>query len=108
MDLYEVRTVEQCIDLATTHAYGDDELTSSWENCLTEMFEGVEAELASQTVKVIGFTALAGAVLAICRWKKNKLRVTLDSLEFKSLNTAQKLWLRAYLKWQRQGWGHYA
>lgn len=107
MDLLAVRTVKQCLDIVTTDAY-EEEITSSWENCLDEIFSGAEAELAGQPVKVIGFCGTTEIILAKCRWKKTKLRVTLDSLEFKNLNSNQRLWLRAYLEWQSQGWAYYA
>ena len=107
MDLQELKTIKQCIDTVTTDAFGD-EVTSSWDNCLDEIFGDAEAELAGQPVKVIGFCGTTEVVLAKCRWKKNNLRVTLDSLEFKNLNVNQKLWLKAYLKWQSQGWAYYA
>ena len=102
-----MRTIKQCIDAVTVDAYGD-EVTGSWENCLEEIFGGAEAELVEQPVKVVGFCGTSGLILAICRWKKKKLLVTLDSLEFKNLNTNQKIWLRAYLKWQGQGWSYCA
>ncbi len=104
MNLQDVKTIKQCIDTVTIDANGD-EVVSSWENCLEEIFSG--AELAGQPVKVIGFCATSDTVLAKCRWKKNNFRVTLDSLEFQNLNSNQKLWLKAYLKWQSQGWGYY-
>jgi hypothetical protein len=107
MDLLEVKTIKQCIDTVTTDTYGD-EITSSWEDCLDEIFDNVEAELAGQPVKVIGFCGTTKEILAKCRWKKTILRVTLDSLTFKNLNANQKLWLKAYLKWQSQGWTYYA
>ena len=103
MDLLEVRTIKQCLDIVTTDAY-DEEITSSWENCLDEIFSGAEAELVGQPAKVVGFCGTTETVLAKFRWKKNKIRVTIDSLNFKSLNPNQKLWLKAYLKWQPQGW----
>ncbi len=107
MDLLEVRTVKQCLDIVTTDAY-DEEVTSSWENCLNEIFSDAEAELAGQSVKVVGFCGTTETILAKCRWKKRHLRVTIESLEFKNLNSNQKLWLKAYLKWQSQGWAYYA
>ena len=39
-----MKTIKQCIDTVTTDAYGD-EVVSSWENCLEEVFENVEADL---------------------------------------------------------------
>ena len=106
LNLQDVKTIKQCIDTVTIDAYGD-EVASSWENCLKEIFYQADAKLVGQHVKVIGFCWTSDTVLAKCRWKKNKLRVTLDSLEFQNLNSNQKLWLRAYLKWQSQGWGYY-
>ncbi len=107
MDLQDLKTIKQCIDTVTTDAYGD-EVTSSWENCLDEIFGDARAELAGQPVKVIGFCGTTEVALAKCRWKKNNLRVTLDSLEFKNLSSNQKLWLRAYLKWQSKSWAYFA
>ena len=107
MELKDAKTVKQCLDIVTTDAY-QEEITSSWENCLDEIFQSTEAELAGQPVKIVGFNGVSETVLATCRWKKIKLRVTIDSLVFKNLTKSQKLWLRAYLKWQGQGWGYYA
>ena len=108
MDLFKVKTVSQCIDLATVDAYGDEEVAMGWQSCLEEVFEGALAELAEREVKIEGFDTLSGMVMARCRFKKKKIRVTLDSLDFSNLNAMQKLWLKAFLKWQGQGWAHYA
>jgi hypothetical protein len=108
MDLFKAKTVKQCIDLATIDAYGDDEVAAGWETCLDEVFSGVKAQLAGQDVKLEGFDSLSGMVLARCRFGKRKIRVTLDSLDFLDLTAPQRIWLKAFLKWQEQGWGSYA
>jgi len=46
--------------------------------------------------------------VARCRIKRRKIRVTLDSVDFVALTTPQKIWLKAFLKWQEQGRGYYA
>ncbi len=106
MDLLEVKTVKHCLDIVTTDAY-DEEVTSSWENCLDEVFQNTDADLAGQSVKVIAFRGSSDVIMAECSWKKRKLRVSIDSLDFKNLSSKQKLWLRAYLQWQGKGWGVY-
>ena len=63
MDLLEVKTVKQCLNIVTTDAY-DEEVTSSWENCLGEIFGDAEADLAGQPVKVIGFCGTTEVILA--------------------------------------------
>jgi len=108
MDLLKVKTVKQCIDLATVDAYGDDEVATAWETCLDEVFSGVNAKLAGQDVNLEGFDSLSGMVLARCRIGKRKIRVTLDSLDFLDLTAPQRIWLKAFLRWQGQGWGCYA
>ena len=107
-DIFGAKTVSQCIEIATLDASSDEEVAMSWENCLDEVFTGTHALLAGQKVKVKGFDAQSGLVLACCRFQKRKIRVTLDSLNFLELTDSQRLWLRACLKWQNQGWAYYA
>lgn len=108
MDLMKVKTVDQCIDIATVDAHDDDEVAVGWETCLDEVFADAKAQLAGMDVKIEGFHSSAGSVLAKLRIKKRKIRVTLDSLDFVNPTAPQKIWLKAFLKWQGQGWGHYA
>ena len=108
MDLFKAKTVRQCIDLATVDAHDDSEIAIGWETCLDEVFADAHAQLAGQDVKLEGFEAPAGTVVARCRIKRRKIRVTLDSVDFVALTTPQKIWLKAFLKWQEQGRGYYA
>ena len=107
-DLFKAKTINQCIDLATMDANGDDEVATGWENCLEEVFDGVEVMLMGQNIEIEAYEAISGVVLARCRFKRRKVRVTLDSLDFADLSAPQKIWLKAFLKWQDQGWSHYA
>ncbi len=105
MDFIEVKSISQCIELATVDAYGDDEIAMGWETCMDEIFNGIHAILGEQTVKIENFEALGGIVLVRCRIKRRKVSVTMESLDFVVLSAPQKLWLKAFLKWQGQAWG---
>jgi|GEM_PF-1612878 len=102
-DLLKVNTIDQCVALATVDAHDDDEVAMGWQTCLEEVFDGANAELAGQPVNLDGFDTVSGAVLALVRIKRRKLRINLDSLDFVSLKAPQKVWLKAWLKYQEQG-----
>jgi hypothetical protein len=108
MDLMKVKTVNQCIDIATVDAHDDDEVAGAWAECLEEVFSEAKAQLAGVDVSIDGLDTLNGSVLVKCRFKKRKIRVTLDSVDFVAPSSPQKIWLKAFLKWQGQGWSHYA
>jgi hypothetical protein len=60
MDLTKVKTINQCIDLATVDAHDDDEVAVGWETCLDEVFSGAQVQLAGMDVKIEGFHSAGG------------------------------------------------
>jgi len=100
------KSIDACIELALTDAYGDDEQASAWLACIEEMFARFDCvNVLGQQVALEGFDlGNQAAVVAICRMGKRKARVALESVEFPLLTPIEKRWLKA---WQRfsQGLG---
>lgn len=97
-EMQECQSVEACIELALTDAYGEDESATAWLACLEEMFgQFGQVNVLGQDVALEGFDlANRKTVVAICRQGKRRARVTLDSIEFPSLTPVQALWLKAW------------
>jgi hypothetical protein len=93
------KSINACIELALTDAYGDDEQASAWLACIEEMFARFDrVNVLGQEVLLEGFDLSNGAVVAICRMGKSKARIALESVDFPLLAPIEKRWLRA---WQR-------
>jgi len=50
-------------------------------------------------VALVGFDLNHYFVIAICRKNKQKVRVTLDLIEFPNLTPVEQLWLKAWKKY---------
>ncbi len=94
----QCKTVDECIDVATTDAYGDYEQIESWRTCIEEMFGGIKTVRAlDQQVKLERFEIINDfCLVAVCRKGKRLARVALISIEFPKLTRVQKLWLKAW------------
>ena len=102
-EMRQCKSVQACIDLALTDAYGEDEQAVAWLTCIEEMFGRFkEVKLLDEAVALAGFDLNGQAVIAVCRKGKRKVRVTLDSIEFPELTPVERLWLKAWKKFSAE------
>lgn len=98
-EMRQCKSVQACIDLALTDAYGEDEQAVAWLTCIEEMFGRFsQVKLLDETVALAGFDLNGYTVIAVCHKGKRKARVTLDSIEFLELKPVEQLWLKAWKK----------
>ena len=91
------RSVQACIDLALTDAYGAEEEAVGWLTCIETMFGRFkEVQLLGNPVQLIKFDLDRHCVVAVCRQGQKKARVTLDSIEFTDLTPIESRWLEAW------------
>lgn len=96
-EMRQCKSVQACIDLALTDAYGEDEQAVAWLTCI-EVILGKykQVRLMGADVSLIGFDLRNQDVIAVCQQGKHKARVTLDSIEFPGMAPVEQLWLRAW------------
>ena len=96
-EMRQCKSVQACIDLALTDAYGEEEQAVAWLTCIDEMFSRFkQVKLMGNDVALFGFDLSNHAVVAVCRHGKRKARVTLDSVEFTKLTAVEARWLQAW------------
>ena len=96
-EMRQCKSVQACIDLALTDAYGEDEQAVAWLTCIEEMFSRFkQVKLMGNDVALVGFDLSDHMVVAVCRQGKRKARVTLDSVEFPELTAVEARWLQAW------------
>lgn len=99
-EMRRCKSVQACIDLALTDAYGEDEQAVAWLTCIEELFRRFkQVRLLGEDVALAGFDRNHDAIIAVCRKGKQKVRVTLDSIEFPDLTPVEQLWLKAWKKY---------
>jgi len=102
-DMRQCKSVQACIDLALTDAYGEDEQAVAWLTCIEELFGRFKhVKLLGEDVTLVGFDLNRHAVVAVCQNGKRKVRATLDSLEFPDLTPVEQLWLQAWKKFSAE------
>lgn len=95
------KTTEDCEEMATVDCYNDDECLSGWLTCLEEVFEDInKVKLLEEDMNFKGFDFSGRNIITVCQRGRDKIKVTLDSVEFLNLTKVQRLWLEAWLKWQ--------
>lgn len=93
----QCKSVQACIELALTDAYGPDEQAVAWLTCIEVMFSRFEqVRVMGNEVELVGFDLSNDALVAVCRQGKRKARVSLDSVEFPELTTIEARWLQAW------------
>lgn len=96
-EMRRCKSVQGCIDLALTDAYGKDEEAVGWLTCIETMFGRFkEVQLLGKPVQLIGFDLNQNSIVAVCRQDKKKARVTLDSIKFADLTPIELRWLKAW------------
>jgi hypothetical protein len=100
-EMTRCKTVEDCFEVATLDAYGEEEQAVGWLTCIQEMSDRFErVNVLGQEVDLEGFDlANDRAVVAICRKGKSKTRIALESVDFSKLSKGESLWLKAWKKW---------
>ena len=99
-EMRQCKSVQACIDLALTDAYGEEEQAVAWLTCIDEMFgRHKQVRLMGNDVTLVGFDLRNNDVVAVCKQGKRRARVTLDSIEFLELTPAEQLWLRAWKRY---------
>ena len=82
MDWENVKTIEECEEIATMDTYEDWEQASGWLTCIEEIFGNVrEVKIMGEIVKLEGFDLDGTSVVAAYKKMKMKIRTTLDSIE---------------------------
>jgi hypothetical protein len=98
-EMRQCKSVQACIDLALTDAYGEDEQAVAWMTCFETMFGRFkQVKVLGSDVALVGFDLRDHTVVAVCRQDKRKARVTLDSVEFPGLTPVEQRWLNAWKK----------
>ena len=102
-EMKRCKTVEDCFEVATVDAYGEEEQAVGWLTCIQEMFDKFKhLSILGQEVTLKGFDlAQERTVVVICSKGKKKIEMALDSVDFSKLSAKESLWLKAYKKWGR-------
>lgn len=96
-EMRQCKSVQACIDLALTDAYGEDEQALAWLTCIEEMFRRFkQVKVMGRDVSLVGFDLSDHAVVVVCRHGKRKARVTLDLVEFPEPTPVEQCWLKAW------------
>jgi hypothetical protein len=96
-EMRRCKSVQACIDLALTDAYGPDEQAVAWLTCIEVMFSRFKhVKVMGTDVQLVGFDLSNEKLVAVCRQDKRKARVSLESVEFPELTPIEARWLRAW------------
>jgi hypothetical protein len=101
-EMRQCKSVQACIELALTDAYGPDEQAVAWLTCIETMFSRFkQVNLMGNHVQLVGFDLNHETIVAVCRHGKRKARVSLDSIEFPELTPVEGRWLKAWKRFSR-------
>jgi hypothetical protein len=96
-EMRQCKSVQACIDLALTDAYGPDEQAVAWLTCMETMFSRFkQVKVMGNDVQLVGFDLNNETIVAVCRKGKRKARVSLESVEFPELTPVEARWLNAW------------
>ena len=96
-EMRQCKSVQACIELALTDAYGPDEQAGAWLTCIEVMFSRFrQVNVMGYAVELVGFDLNHEMVVAVCRQDKRKAHVALDSVEFPELTPIEARWLQAW------------
>ncbi len=103
-EMWQCKSIQACIDLALTDAYGAEEEAVAWLTCIEAMFSRFkQVKLMGNVVVLTGFDLRDHAVVAVCRQGTRKARVTLDSVEFPDMTAVEARWLKAWERFSAGG-----
>jgi hypothetical protein len=102
-EMQQCKSIEACIELAITDAYGEYEQACAWLTCIEEMFGRFDrVKLMGEEVALHGFDLENElAVVAICSKGKRRARVALASVDFSNLTPIEARWLKAWKQFCR-------
>jgi hypothetical protein len=102
-EMQQCKSVKACIELALTDANGEYEQASAWLTCIEEMFGRFDrVKLMGEEVALQGFDLENElTVVAVCRKRKWRARVALDSVEFPGITPIEARWLKAWKQFAR-------
>ena len=94
-----VKTIEDCIEIATMDTYDEYEAIEGWLTCLEDIFENIkQVEIFDKIAKFIGFEIEKNTNLLVKIESDNKIaKVSIDSIKFINQSSIQKLWIKAWL-----------
>ena len=96
-EMRQCKSVQACIELALTDAYGPDEQAVAWLTCIETMFSRFkQVKVMGDEVQLVGFDLNNKTIVAVCRQGKRKTRVSLESVEFHELMPVEARWLQAW------------
>jgi hypothetical protein len=96
-EMRQCESVQACIDLALTDAYGEDEQAVAWLTCIEETFGRFkQVKLLGEDALLVGFELKRHTVIAVCNQGQRKVRTTLDSMELPNLTPVERRWLQAW------------
>ena len=96
-EMRQCKSVQACIELALTDAYGPDEQAVAWLTCIETLFSRFkQVKLMGNEVQLVGFDLNNETIVAVCRQGKRKARVSLESVEFPELTPVEARWLKAW------------
>ena len=103
LEVGQVKSVDDCVEMATLDCYGEHEEAGEWLTCFEEVLGGVKAvTILGEVVKLKGLDLDGNTVVAVCESDENRIKVTLDSIQIPNLTKTQKLWLKAWQKWRSE------
>jgi hypothetical protein len=96
-EMRQCKSVQACIELALTDAYGPTSRPLPWLTCIEVMFSRFkQVKVMGDEVQLVGFDLNNETIVAVCRQGKRKARVSLDSVEFPELTPVETRWLKAW------------
>ena len=101
-EMLECKSVQACIELALTDAYGPDKQAVACITCIETMFSRFkQVNLMGNDVQLVDFDLYHETIVAVCRQGKRKACVSLDSIEFPELTPVERRWLKAWKRFSR-------
>lgn len=96
-EMQQCKSLQACIELALTDAYGPDEQAVAWLTCIETLFSRFkQVKLMGNEVQLVGFDLNNETIVAVCRQGKRRARVSLESVEFPELTPVEARWLKAW------------
>ena len=101
-EMRKCKSVQACIELALTDAYGPDEQAVAWLTCIETMFSRFkQVYVMGNDVQLVGFDLNNETIVAVCRQGKRMARMSLDSVEFPEVTPVEARWLKAWKRFSR-------
>ena len=97
MDIEQVKTTEDCDEVASMDTYDESEYIAGWCTCLTDVFDSVEScTHMGQKVQLIKISQQRNSIVAKISFRGEISYTTIDCLRVENLKQYQKIWIKAY------------